>query len=170
MTDNLIKHPKCPCDECWCVLCVNSSKGLKTEIESRKQEFIESENHKKMVKETQDKKNRLKPIADGIRKKHRVVYRFKRTGISFGLDGYDSPSVSNFYYGVFSSYENVEKFIGSQKIKDDIVVVKSDKLSDEEIVELDKCLEGTVTTAIATTVPTAPIAPTAPTAYEHYGC
>lgn len=141
MTSTLSNHPKCPCDECWCTSCVNNSNKVKSEIESRKQKFIESENHNKMVKDMQAKKDKLKPIADGIRKKHHIVYRFKRTAISRGLDGYESPFIENLYYGVFSSYDNVEKFIVSQKIKDDIVVVKSNKVPDEEIIELDKCFE-----------------------------
>ena len=149
MTD-ILNHPKCPCDECWCIDCIGKSNKIRSEVESRKQKFIDLENDRQMIREMRAKQDRIRPIADGIRKKHRIVYRFKKVDISRGLDGYDSPYVESFYYGVFSSYENVEKFIGSQKIKDDVVVVKSDKLSDEEIVELDKCLNQTT--------------------QEHYGC
>lgn len=123
-TDILLKHPRCPCDECWCASCVsvsvNNSNKIKAEIESKKQKFINGEN------------NKLKLIADGIRKKHRIVYRFKHNC---------TGRISHFYHGIFSSYENVEKFVGSRQIEDDIVVIKSDKVSDEDIVELDKSVE-----------------------------
>jgi hypothetical protein len=145
-TSNILSnHPKCPCDDCWCITCINNSNKIKAEIDSqakiRKRKYIDNENDQKTKREMEIKKQRIKPIADGIRKKHRYVFRFKKTEISYGLDGYESAHIVSSYYGVFSSYENVEIFLGSLKKHDDVVVVKSDKLTDEEIVELDKGID-----------------------------
>ncbi len=135
-----LKQFDCPSDLCWCEKCVQKSsiirKAINDECHSRQELYKYEVRIRTEAAEKEAHRNKIKPIATEIRKKHKHVFRFNNVSLDYG-DGYSSATTAIRKYGIFSTIEIIETVKKDKKIKDDIVVVNSNQLSDDDIIKID---------------------------------